>query len=210
MGQMKDAVRGLQRLTEKFYNKTEDSVTYHVKRVDLAVVLFPEDAEDHERQDDDVEADLDLARRPPGPVRAGDALAEAAAGEQAVDPRAQQGEDHADREDVEDVRRFALGELRQQEVEDRHEEDRAEQTQHAEVMRFSDIFKFRERDDRGDAEDRMQDRQRRGGVPLEAQLIAVYHRPDERERRAREQQQKQRDALGYIFSHVSSRPRFPA
>ena len=90
------------RLAEEFDDKPERSIAHHVDRVSASLQPFFPNSRTQDGKQDQVKHDLRLPRWEAHPVRSRNRQPPAAAGQNAVDPGAHDGKDHAGCKNIKD------------------------------------------------------------------------------------------------------------
>lgn len=158
--------------------KTERAICDHIHWIDHPYALILPDRLAQPEQQNDVKEYLQFAGRP-ADGKSRYESARTAAADDAVDPCAHQCEDHADNKHIKYIRRFAFGELRAKEIEQRKKEYAAKQ---AHIARFAHV---KAHFDNGKGlyaqhtANCMQHRQQQCGGPLDTQSLLAEQQPDE-------------------------------
>ena len=158
--------------------KAERAICDHIHRIDHPYALILPDRLAQPEQQNDVKEDLQLAGGPADGKSRYEA-ARTAPADDAVDPCAHQREYHADGKHIKYIRRFAFGELRAKEIEQRKKEYTAKQ---AHIARFAHVKTHL---DNGKdlyaqhAANRMQHRQQQRGRPFDTQPLLAEQQPNE-------------------------------
>lgn len=165
---------------EALDEKSNRSIGHHVKGVQQATILPLLRLAIEDDQQDQV---IENLRLPGGPLQASCAWNDqpvTAAGDDTVDAGAHDGEHHAGGEHVEYGGHVPPGELRPEEVDQRHKEHAAEQTHVADVAQIQ-RFQHRENLDGQNADQRVRHRQRNCRPPPHSQAVFVAEQPEEGE-----------------------------
>lgn len=93
---------GTVRLSEELDDKPERSIAHHVDRVSASLQPFFPNSRTQDGKQDQVKHDLRLPRWEAHPVRSRNRQPPAAAGQNAVDPGAHDGKDHAGCKNIKD------------------------------------------------------------------------------------------------------------